>query len=261
MGGMANSTDSDSKGRIFVNGRFGVTMFDPSEQDRTGVMYPGWRLYQQLTPGNGTTYGISTDREDNVWWSESYADKVAMRDMKTGKVTEFDMHDPEYEARKALMTPADLAFYESIGAETWAANSAEPLPYATMPRRLAADKNGTSVWVPNWADSNIAEIDFRTHKVSYHKLPIQVHPYKTIVDKKHNVYTDTSLADAVFKYAPDRRGWTMYRMPSHGCGSRHVSFDDAKSELWLPCDQSDKVARFHFRSAEELRALERAAAH
>ena len=259
MGGMANSTDSDSKGRIFINGRNGVDMFDISEVGRKDVAYPGWQQFQQLTPGNGTTYGVSVDRNDNVWWSESYSDIVATRNMKTGKVEEFPMHDPEYETRKALMTKADLTWYDSIGGQTWGANSAEPLPYGNMPRRLAADKNGNSVWVPDWAQSNLAEIDINTHKITYHKLPIQVHPYKTIVDKNHNVYTDTSLVDGVHKFNPATQQWTLYRLPSHGCGSRHVSFDDYKGDLWLPCDQSDKVARFQFRSDADLKALEAAA--
>jgi streptogramin lyase len=180
--------------------------------------------------------------------------------MKTGKVLEFDMHDPDYEKRKALATPADLAFYESIGGGTWAKNSASPLPYANMPRRLSADKHGDTVWVPNWAQSNIAEINIRTHKVTYHELPIRVHPYKTTVDKHHNVWTDTSLADAVWRFTPSTGAWTMFRLPSHGCGSRHISFDDYKDELWLPCDQSNKVIRFQFRSADEILALETAAA-
>jgi streptogramin lyase len=260
MGSMFNSTDADSKGRAFANANFGVAMFDPSELGNTGAAYPGWHLYQQTTPGNGVTYGITTDAEDNVWWSESYADKVATRDMKTGKVFEFDMHDPDYEKRKALATPADLAFYESIGGGTWAKNSASPLPYANMPRRLSADKHGDTVWVPNWAQSNIAEINIRTHKVTYHELPIRVHPYKTTVDKHHNVWTDTSLADAVWRFTPSTGAWTMFRLPSHGCGSRHISFDDYKDELWLPCDQSNKVIRFQFRSADEILALETAAA-
>ena len=58
MGGMANSTDSDSKGRIFINGRNGIDMFDPSELNRRDVAYPGWYQFQQHTPGNGTTYGF-----------------------------------------------------------------------------------------------------------------------------------------------------------------------------------------------------------
>jgi streptogramin lyase len=259
MGGMENSTDVDSKGRVVVNGRYGVVQFDPAERNRTDVAYAGWHLYQQLTPGDGTTYGVTADAEDNLWWSESYADKVATRDMKTGKVVEFDMRDPDYDARKALATPADLAFYDSIGAGTWSSNSASPLPYANMPRRLSADKNGDTVWVPNWAQSNIAEINIHTHKVTYHRLPIRVHPYKTTVDKQHNVWTDTSLADAVWRFTPSTGAWTMFRLPSHGCGSRHISFDDYKGELWLPCDQSNKVIRFQFRTADDIRALAAAA--
>jgi streptogramin lyase len=260
MGGMANSTDTDSEGRVFANGRSGVTEYDPNERSKPGTIYPGWHLYQQLTPGNGVTYGITTDAEDDVWWSESYSDKVATRDMKTGKVIEFDMHDPEYDARKALATPADLAFYDSIGGGTWATNSASPLPYANMPRRMSADKHGDTVWVPMWAQSSIAEINIHTHQVTYHHLPIRVHPYKTTVDPQHNVWTDTSLADAVWRFAPATGQWTMFRLPSHGCGSRHISFDDYKGELWLPCDQSNKVVRFQFRAPIEIKALVAAAA-
>jgi streptogramin lyase len=259
MGNMVNSTDTDSKGRVLVNGRFGTVLFDPSAQGKADIAFPGWHLYQQLTPGNGTTYGVTADALDNIWWSQSYADKVATRDMKTGKVTEFDMRDPRYEARKALATPADLAFYESIGAGSWSTNSASPLPYANMPRRLSADKHGDTVWVPNWAQSNIAEINIHTHKVTYHELPIVTHPYKTVVDPQHNVWTDSGMADAVFRFTPSTRQWTMFPLPSHGCGSRHISFDDYKGELWLPCDQSNKVIRFQFRTPEEIRALEAAA--
>jgi streptogramin lyase len=259
MEGMENSTDVDSKGGVWANARFGVVRFDPGEQNRADVAYPGWQLFQQRTPGDGITYGISADADDNPWWSESYVDKVAMRDMKTGQVSEIDMRDPDYEARKALATPADLAFYESIGAESWSTNSASPLPYANMPRRLAADKTGNSVWVPNWAQSNIAEIDIHSLRVTYHRLPIHVHPYKTIVDKQHNVWTDTSLADAALKFNPASGAWTVYRLPSHGCGSRHMGFDDFRGEAWIACDQASKVVRIQFRTAADLQQLQLAA--
>jgi streptogramin lyase len=247
IGGTGNSMDTDSKGRPVANSNHGFVMLDPAAYDKKDGTYPGWRRYQQLSANDGTTYGISADANDNIWWSESYADKVATRDMKTGKVTEFDMHDPEYDARKALATPRDLEFYEAIGAGRFANNS-------------AADKHGDTVWVPNWAQTTLAEININTHQVTYHKLPIQTHPYKTIVDKNHNVYTDSGMADAVFRFTPSTQQWTMFRYASHGCGSRHISFDDYKGELWLPCDQSNKVIRFQFRTAEEVRALQTAAA-
>ena len=259
MGGMNNSTDADSKGRAVANARAGVVMFDPARANEKGVLYPGWQLFQQNTPGDGVTYGISADADDNIWWSESYVDKVAKRDMKTGKVKEFDMHDPGYDARKALMTPADLAFYDNAGGGTWANNSISPLPYMTMPRRLSADKNGDTVWAPLWAQSSIVEINIHTDKVTYHQLPIVTHPYKTTVDKNHNVWTDSGLADSIFKFTPATQQWTQYRLPSHGCGSRHMSFDDVKGEAWLPCDQSNKVARFQFRTAADIAAAQASA--
>jgi streptogramin lyase len=259
MGGSGNSMDADSKGRPVANTNNGFAMLDPIAYDKKEGTYPGFRKYQQLSANDGTTYGISADANDNIWWSESYADKVATRDMKTGKVTEFDMHDPDYDARKALATAMDLEFYEAIGAGRWANNSASPLPYMNMPRRLSADKHGDTVWVPNWAQSELTEININTHQVTYHKLPIQTHPYKTIVDPQHNVWTDSGMADAVFRFTPATQQWTMFRYASHGCGSRHISFDDYKGELWLPCDQSNKVIRFQFRSAEQIRALAAAA--
>ena len=260
MGGMANSTDVDSRGRVWANARFGAARLDPAGSPSAGVAYPGWQLFQQLTPGDGVTYGISADAEDNPWWSESYVDKVATRNMATGVVREFDMHDPDYDARKALATESDLAFYDSIGAGRWSTNSASPLPYANMPRRLAADKQGHAVWVPNWAQSNLAEIDIHTMQVTYHRLPIHVHPYKTIVDRHHNVWTDTSLADAALKFDPSSGNWTIYRLPSRGCGSRHMGFDDFRDEAWVACDQASKVARLQFRTPEEIRQLVAASA-
>jgi streptogramin lyase len=254
-----NSTTSDSKGRIFVNGPYGALEFDPSEQGKKDVAYPGWHLYQQLTPGNAVTYGITTDSEDNLWWSEAYADKVAERNMKTGKVYEIDMHDPDYDSRKALFLQKDLDFYESIGAETWGKNSAEPLPYANMPRRLSADKKGTTVWVPNWAESNLAEIDIHTRQVHYHPLPLHAHPYTTNVDKNHNVWVDVAMLDGIYRFNPRTKEWTLFRLPSHGCGSRHSSVDDIRGEVWLPCDQADKVARFQLRTAQDIARLRQAA--
>jgi streptogramin lyase len=244
MGGMGNSTDTDSQGRVWINGPYGAILFDPTTEK--------WRLYQQNTPGNSITYGVAADADDNGWWSEFFADKVAKKDMKTGKVLEIEMHDPDYDARKNLATSEDLEFYESIGSGTWGANSSSPLPFSDGPRRLAADKTGNTVWIPNWADENLAEIDIHTLKVTYHPLPIHGHPYKTAVDKNHNVWADVPLGDAMLKLDHATKRWTIYKLPSHGCGSRHISVDDLRGEVWLPCDQSSKVARFQFRTAEQI---------
>jgi streptogramin lyase len=260
MGTMFNSATINAKGQVFVNAPHGVVEFDPAGMHATGVPYPGWHLWQQNTPGNGVTYGDATDSENNPWWSESYSDIVATRDMKTGRLTEFPMRDTEYAARKALSTPEDLAFFDNIGAETWAANSAEPLPYSEMPRRMSADKTGDTVWVPLWASDYLAEINIHTHKVTYHRLPFREHPYKTTVDDHHDVWVDGQVSDTGVEFDPATGKWTVYQLPSHGCSSRHVFFDNVRGELWVPCDQANMVVRVQFRSAADLRAQAAAAA-
>jgi streptogramin lyase len=250
MGALSNSTDSDSQGRIWINARYGSARFDPA----TGK----WQLFQQKTPANGTTYGVAADADDNGWWSQFYADLVVKADTKTGQVYELPMRDPQYEARKKLATPADLEFYASIGAQSWDPR-ANVLPYAAAPRRMAADKTGSTVWVPNWAGQNLAEIDIHTLKVTYHPLPIHGHPYSAAVDKQHNAWAVIPLGDSVVKLDPTTQRWTVYRLPSHGCGSRHFSIDDVRGEVWVPCDQSSRVARFQFRTARQILAQKKAA--
>jgi streptogramin lyase len=258
FGGTQNSIDADKQGRVWINGRFGVVELDPSALSQTDVMFPGWHLYRELTVGNGITYGVTADADDNPWWSESYSDKVATKNMKTGKITEFNIHDPEYDARKALATSDDLAFYDSIGALKWSTDSGDPVPYSELPRRLSADKHGDTVWVPNWAASSVAEINIHTMKVTYHELPMKVHPDKTTVDKNHNVYVDTQTGDGMYKFVPSTQRWTYFQLPTHGCNSLHMSFDDARGDAWVPCDQAAAVDRIQFRSPEQILALKAA---
>jgi len=259
FGGTQNSIDGDKLGRAWINGKFGIVEFDPSELNQTGVMCPGWHHYLQNTVGNGTTYGQAADADNNPWWSESYSDKVATKNMKTGKVTEFAMHDAKYDQRKALLTPEDLKFFDSVGSLTWSGTAADPLPYSEFPRRLSADKFGDTVWVPNWAASSIAEINIHTFKVTYHELPFLAHPYKTDVDKNHNVYASVQAGDGMVKYDPSTHTMTYFQLPTHGCSTRHMSFDNFHNEAWVPCDQADTVDRIQFRSPEQIRGQKAAA--
>ena len=246
MGGFMNSTDVDPQGNVWTNGRFGSVRFDPVKHT--------FRLYQHRTPADGSTYGVAADAEGNGWWSQFLADYVTKADVKTGERFEIPMRDPNYEKRRALMTPADLAFYEAAGAQSWGGYPVAPVPWASAPRRLSADQKGNTVWVPNWAGQTLAKIDIHTLKVTYYPLPIHGHPYNTRVDADHNVWTDVPMADAIAKFDPKTEQWTVYQLPSRGCGSRHLGMDVARGDMWLPCDQSSRVARFQFRTAADIAA-------
>jgi virginiamycin B lyase len=251
MGGFMNSTDVDPQGHVWTNSvnRNGSIRFDPAAQT--------FRLFQQRTPADGSTYGVAADAEGNGWWSQFLADYVTKADVKTGERFEIAMRDPNYEKRRALMTPADLAFYEAAGAQSWGGYAVDPVPWASAPRRLSADQKGNTVWVPNWGGGTLAKIDIHTLKVRYYPLPVHGHPYNTRVDATHNVWIDVPMADAIVKFEPKTEQWTVYQLPSRGCGSRHLGIDVARSEMWLPCDQSSRVARFQFRTAADIAAQKR----
>lgn len=251
MGGFMNSTDIDPQGRVWTNSvsRNGSIRFDPATRS--------FRLYQQRTPADGSTYGVAADAEGNGWWSQFLADFVTKADVKTGQRVEIPMRDPNYEKRRALMTTEDLAFYEASGAQSWGGYPVDPVPWASAPRRLSADQKGNTVWVPNWAGETLARIDIHTLKVTYYPLPVHGHPYNTRVDNAHNVWTDVPMADVILKFEPKTERWTVYPLPSRGCGSRHLGMDPTRGDMWLPCDQSSRVARFQFRTAADVAAQKR----
>jgi streptogramin lyase len=236
---------------MWFNVYYGSARLDPTTKK--------WQVFQSSPPYDGFSYGMAVDTEDNGWWSAWDGDEVYKGDVKTGKVTAIAMRDPEYDARKALATKEDLEFYESHGSLAWGGLGANPVPYASAPRRLAADKHGATVWVPNWAGSNIAEIDIHSLHVTYHKLPVTGNAYKTDLDNQHNVYASVPLADSLVKYDPATKSWTVYPFATHGCGPRHVSVDRIRGEVWVPCDQASKVQRFQFRTAAQIRSQKTAA--
>jgi streptogramin lyase len=90
-------------------------------------------------------------------------------------------------------------------------------------------------------------------------MPFYEHPYKTTVDNHHRVWADGQVSDTGNEFDPATQKWTVYQLPSRGCSSRHVFFDNVRGELWVPCDQANMVVRVQFRSAGDLQAQATAA--
>lgn len=55
------------------------------------------------------------------------------------------------------------------------------------------------------------------------------------------------------------RTWTYFQLLTHGCSSRHLSYDTVKEEIWVPCDQANTVDRIQTCSPEDIRSLKAAA--
>ena len=249
MGSGASVTvDADGEGKIWAGTRYGSIWFDPETEE--------WKHLQNVTPADGFTYGMTGDADGNGWWSQFNAERVVKGDPRTGESTEFIMRPPWMADRENVMTPEDRAFYESVGALHW--GGINSVPGAQAPRRLGADRNGDTVWVPNYLGMNLAKINIRTHETTYYPLPINGNPYFVVVDKNHNVWANLLSDDRVAKFNPQTEEWTIYQLPSIGCESRNIAVDDIRGDIWVPCYRTSRVARLQFRTAREVEAQQAA---
>jgi streptogramin lyase len=243
----SGQVDIAPNGNVWLSARRGALMFDQKTKKFT--------FFQDKTIGDGQTYGAAADVNGNGWWTQFNMDTVVHADVKSGQTFEFPMQPPD--RMEVVLTPEDREFYHNIGGDRFSGTFARPGSQA--PRRLSTDKNGTSVWVANWWGENLAEIDIKTRKVKYHKLPINSNPYNTVVDKNHTVWTNLTPDDAVGKFDPKSGQWTIYKLPSIGAELRHIAFDDARGDVWVPYREADRAARLQFRTQAQLEALKRAA--
>jgi streptogramin lyase len=232
----------DGKNKVWVVTRNGALRFDPETRQFT---------HDFKSPTLGF-YDVAGDVDGNGWWAIIRHDRLGFGDVTTGKVTEITLQ-PRKEADFA--TPQDREFYQKVGkgASTFGNNIG--VPWAQAPRRLGADPDRPVLWVANWFGQNIAEVNTRTHKVTYHRSPIaNSSPYDTDVDVDGIVYVSLRNAEAVGKFNPQTKQWTVYPLPTQGAEARHISVDRLRGDVWLPYWRTSKVARLQFRTEQEIRA-------
>ena len=238
--------DVDKTGKVWTSASQGALQFDPATKT--------FKYFQNPT-ATGGTYGVTGDALGNGWWGRWTRDVVGHADTKTGKTYEIPMAPPDAPAPESFMTPADREFYYNQGARRFMGGGPYT-PGAQAPRRMGADKNGDVIWVANWWGGNLAEIDIRTRKPTYHPLPFKgMHPYSAVVNKDHMVYTNVSSDDSVAKLDPNTSEWTIYVLPSRGSEVRHIALDARNGDIWVPYANTSRIARLQFRTEEQLQAL------
>jgi streptogramin lyase len=242
----AGQVDIGPNGQVWMSARRGALMFDQKARRFT--------FFHDKTIGDGQTYGAAADSNGNGWWTQFNMDLVVHADLAAGKTFEFPMQPPD--RTEVTLTPEDREFYHNIGGDRFSGTFARPGSQA--PRRLSTDKRGTSVWVANWWGGNLARIDTKTKKVSYHRLPYG-NPYNTVVDRNHVVWTNLTSDDAVGRFDPATGQWTIYKLPSIGAELRHIAVDDLRGDVWVPYREADRAARLQFRTEAQMDALKRGA--
>jgi streptogramin lyase len=248
MNAVGGHLEVDGKGKVWTVTRQGALRFDPDTRQFTEFTSP--------TPGSrpyASNYGLGADAEGNGWWAIITYDKLGVGDAKTGRSMEIPLRSrPEM---VELATAQDREFYRSFGGAS-AQNANIGLLWSQAPRRLGGDQKGHTMWVANWWGQNLAEVDIRTHKVTYHPVPIPYSgPYDVEVDNNHVAWVSLRNADRVVKFDPSTQQWTVYLLPTLGTEARNITVDRPRGEVWVPYWRTSKLARLQFRTEQEIRSV------
>jgi len=217
----------------------------PSSPDGAVKLDAGTGKYSEYpapTPGKGT-YGIATDRNSNVWYSQPGGDRVVMVNNKTGDSTE------------VVVGPRDLPFITQFDRDAYKdfrANQNVGTPQMKAPRRGAGDVNGNYVWWSEFSANQLLRIDVRDNSIKEYPLPIPYsNSYAANVDKNHMVWLNMISTDRVARFDPVAEKFTEYFLPTRGTEIRHIGIDNRPNvpEIWICYDRPNKIARLQLRPA------------
>ena len=217
-----------------------------------------WQMFQQTKPLDGFSYGQAVDAEDNGWWSVWNADVVYKADAKTGAISEIPMRDPDYAARKALATPADLEFYHhrhaNMGRQFSQSGVVRKCPAPDVGRPTRKHGVGAQLGRPESCGNRHSQSEDDLSPVARPRPAVQDRGRLTAQRLGHG--TDGGQPGQIRSQGEPLDGVSL-RQPR--VRPRAISVDDQRSEVWVPCDQSSKVARFQFRTEEQIRSQKAAA--
>jgi streptogramin lyase len=257
VSGLSNgAVEIDGKGKIWSSTRTGAVRFDPATGEFLEFKTPDFKKAAAGNAiGGSSTYGVAADAEGNGYWAEMAVDLVGKSDIATRKSLEIKM--PPRAEKMEYVTAEERKLYEQSGSD-W--NSS--VPWAQGPRRLSGDTKGTAVWVANYWGDNLAKIDMRTNRVTQYPSPSKWSGiYNPIVDNKHVVWINMMNNDSVARFDPATEKWVEYMLPTHGAETRHIAIDNRHypPDVVVPYSRTNKVARLHFRSKQDLAVLRRQA--
>ncbi len=230
----------DLKGNVWIQLVGGVAKLEP----KTGK-------YTFIASGQPTTdtYGLTVDKDNNIWFSSPGYDTVWMIDQKNNnKVTTLTV--PPLKVSLANDRDRELS-------STVRHSEAGSTPIQKGPRRMTADPNGNYLWIAEYFSDQLLRIDIHTKEMKEYDLPYRFsQPYTTNVDREHNVWINMLDRDAVAKFNPTTEQFTEIQMPTRGTEIRQTAPDDSTNpvSIWVPYDRTTKIARIQIRSSSEMQA-------
>ncbi|MGH9681073.1 MAG: virginiamycin B lyase family protein, partial [Candidatus Acidiferrales bacterium] len=192
-----------SKGMVWSTGS-PLSRFDPETETYTDF------------PEIPSAYGISLDKDENVWFSEFTKDgEIGKIDAKTGKVTKY----------------------------------APPTPHS-WPRRLKIDAQG-NVWLCEYEAGKIGRFDPKTETFQEYALPGgRPSPYALAIDKNTgHIWISSLEMDTVTELDPSTGKIITYPFLFSENGMRDF-FQDSEGRMWWGSQVNNRVGYFYLAGSE-----------
>jgi cytochrome c len=239
------------------DGSLWIAPFVSSVVSRLDVTTQTWKTWP-MKDINGKATGIHdlsfsadhtvlTDSKGLVWFSDVVNNSVGYLDPQTGRSEIY--RAPPIEGRPAngslyglAMTPdrkhlwyTQLAIgrFGSFNIETRKFEDSVVLPMNSGPRRLAISDQGV-LYVPLYGRGQLIEYDTRARRqIGIYDLPdLASAPYAVTWDPVRKVvWIPTSNADAIYRFNPADKSFTVLPMPRTGAMMRMVDVDPETGHL------------------------------
>lgn len=172
-----------------------------------------WETFQPLKqlPGKGpyALYGIASDSQNNLYFSEFINNSIGRIDAKTGKIT----------------------FYQT------------PTPHS-RPRRMEFDRQDR-LWFAEYGGNAVGMFDPKTEKITEWKLPTPyTAPYYVTIDKHGQLWTGGMTTDRIVRLDPKSGETVEYLMPGD-TNVRRTFVDNSTNPVtfWVGANHSATIAR------------------
>jgi len=191
---------------------------------------------------------LLTDAEGRIWFSDILNDSIGYLDPTSGR-SEIYRAPPLPEGRPAngslyglaMSTDRRTLWYSQLNGGRFGSFNIEKrrfedsvvLPANAGPRRLAVDDRGV-LYVPLYGRGQLVEYDTRARRVlGTHDLPDTASaPYAVTWDPvRRVVWIPTSNADAIYRFNPADKSFTVLPLPRGGALVRMVDVDPASGRL------------------------------
>ena len=189
-GGSPHTIVMDDAGAIWFSNQNGSV--GRLDRDRNGN---AGKITEYRMPGG--PYGLSVDKQGNVWVCRMSADKLGKINPMTGEITELAMGP------------------------------------GSRPRRVATAPDGT-LWVTLYGNGKLAHVDPVANKIlKQHPLPAGPNggPYTVVVDGAGRVWANEIDTDTVALLDPKTEKIQVFKLLSKGVGIRK-SIVDADGRYW-----------------------------